>query len=237
LLYAVPDRANPRDFVGTPLVISVLADDRRDAPPGPMVIRVTPLRYAVMDTDKGQMTLAFYYDVAPHTVDTFLRLAEEGFYDGLTFHRIVPKLPIQGGDPRGDGSGGPGFQIGAEFNDREHDVGVLSMAREGDPIERQGAMPRPEWANSAGSQFFICLSRESTRQLDRKYTVFGKVTEGLDVVESIGATPVGGETRDVPVERREIRSVKVFPVRKEHNPYETLLKVNDSAEREPGVGK
>ena len=226
ILYAVPSGQDLKKFVGTPLLLSLRADTRRDAPPGVMVVKVEPLCYAVMSTDKGDMTIAFYYDVAPHTASTFLDLARGGFYDGLSFHRIVPEFVIQSGDPRGDGTGGPGYTINAEFSDREHDVGVLSMAREGDPIEKQGAMPRREWADSAGSQFFICLKRERTRQLDRRYTVFGRVVEGLDVVAAIGATPVGGETRDVPEERREIRTVKVLPVSADKNPYEGLLKVH-----------
>lgn len=225
LLYAVPKDQDVTKFVGTPLVIGVRADERRDAPPGVMVVKVEPLCYAVMSTDKGDVTIAFYYDVAPDTSAAFLELARGGFYDGLTFHRIVPDFVIQGGDPRGDGSGGPGYTLNAEFSDRPHDVGVLSMAREGDPIEKQGAMPRREWADSAGSQFFICLKRETTKQLDRRYTVFGRVVKGLKVVAAIGSTPVGGESRDVPQERREIRSVKVVPVTAEDNPYEGLLRV------------
>jgi peptidyl-prolyl cis-trans isomerase B (cyclophilin B) len=226
ILYAVPAGKDLKEFVGTPLVIGVRSDKR----PGggaspPMVVKVEPLRYAVMSTDKGEMTMAFYYDVAPNTAASFLSLAEGGYFDGLAFHRIVPDFVIQGGDPKGDSSGGPGYQIDAEFSDRQHDVGVLSMAREGDALERQGAMPRPEFADSAGSQFFICLTREKTKQLDRRYTVFGKVTAGLDVVAAIGATPVGGANGDTPTERREIKSVKVLPVSAGNNPYDGLLTI------------
>src|SRR4051812_30907522 len=103
VLYAVPRENARKDFVGTPLVISVREDRRQGAPPGPMVVRVEPLCYARMTTGKGDLTLAFYYDVAPHTVTNFLDLAAAGFYEGLTFHRIVPDFIIQGGDPRGDG--------------------------------------------------------------------------------------------------------------------------------------
>lgn len=240
LLYAVPGGKDMKEFVGTPLVIGVRADQRRDGPRQPMIVKVEPLRYAVMSTDKGDMTLAFYYDVAPNTTASFLALAEGGFFDGMTFHRIVPNFVIQGGDPLGGsadetlrGTGGPGYQIDAEFSDRLHDLGVLSMAREGDPIERQGAMPRPEFADSAGSQFFIGLKRETTRQLDRKYTVFGKVVEGLDVVQAIGATPVGGERKDTPQERREIRSVRVLPVEPGKNPYWDLLKIAEEPPASP----
>src|ERR1041384_1087575 len=157
LLYAVPKGRPIAAFQGTPLVIGVREDQRRGAPGGAMVTHVEPLRYAMTTTDKGEMTFAFYYDVAPNTVSNFLALAEGGFYDGLTFHRIVPGFVIQGGDPRSDGTGGPGYHLEAEFNDRPHLPGVLSMARNGDPNEGQGGMPRSQYANSAGSQFFICL--------------------------------------------------------------------------------
>lgn len=229
ILYAVPKDADLSQFVGTPLVISVRRDVRRDAPPTAMVIHVSPLRYAVMETDKGEITIAFYHDVAPHTAENFLLLAAGGYFDGLTFHRIVPEFVIQSGDPRGDGSGGPGYRINAEFSDRAHDLGTLSMAREEDPIEKQGAAPRAEYADSGGSQFFICLKR--TRQLDRRFTVFGKVTAGLDAVRAIGATPVGGEQGDVPQEKVSIRRVTVRPVTRENNPYVGLL----STESEPAA--
>jgi cyclophilin family peptidyl-prolyl cis-trans isomerase len=223
VLLAVPPGKDRSEFVGTPLVVQVREDARRDAPPGEMVVRVEPLRFAQIDTDKGVMTVAFYYDVAPNTVDNFLSLASEGFYDGLTFHRIVPGFVIQGGDPRGDGTGGPGFLIDAEFNDRQHLEGVLSMARQGDPIERQGAMPRSDAANSASSQFFICLDYEKTKQLDKRYTVFGRVAEGLDVVREIAKTPVGGENGDTPSEKRLIKSVRVLPVSSQNNPYRSMM--------------
>lgn len=241
VLYAVPRGGDIRQFVGTPLVIGVRPEQRGEPQPRAMVIKVEALKYAVMSTDKGEITLAFYYDVAPNSAASFLSLAEGGFYDGLTFHRIKPGYVIQGGDPLGAspdpmqrGTGGPGYQLGAEFSDRRHDVGVLSMARQGDPIERQGAAPRPEYANSAGSQFFICLSRERTAQHDRKYTVFGKVTAGLDVVKAIGETPVGGETQDTPQEAREIRSVRVLPVTRDQNPYDGLLSAGSDEKPRPG---
>jgi len=229
LLFAVPKGKDLKEFSGTPLVVGVRSDPRRGGGPAAtaMVVKIEPLRYAVMSTDKGDMTMAFYYDVAPNTADNFLRLAEGGYYDGLAFHRIVPEFVIQGGDPKGDSSGGPGYQIGAEFSDREHDVGVLSMAREGDPLERQGGMPRPEFADSAGSQFFICLTREKTKQLDRKYTVFGKVTSGLDVVTAIGATLTEGPNGDTPTVVHKINRVQVLPVTAGSNPYATLLRVTE----------
>src|SRR4051812_8266934 len=119
VLWAVPKGKAIQDFVGTPLVIGVREDRRRDALPGAMVVKVEPLCYAKLSTEKGDATLAFFYDVAPHTVGNFIALARGGFYDGLTFHRIIPGFLIQGGDPRGDGTGGPGYTIDAEFSDRE----------------------------------------------------------------------------------------------------------------------
>src|SRR6266487_4486647 len=127
ILYAVPKDKPNREFIGTPLVIEVREDKRQGAPPGPMVVHVTPLCYAEMTSDKGPMTLAFYYDVAPNSVESLLSLSQQGFYDGLTFHRIAKDFVIQGGDPRGDGTGGPGYMVHAEFNDRQHVEGVLSM--------------------------------------------------------------------------------------------------------------
>jgi peptidyl-prolyl cis-trans isomerase B (cyclophilin B) len=160
--------------------------------------------------------------VAPHTVANFLQLARGGFYDGLTFHRVVPDFIVQTGDPRGDGTGGPGYRIDAEFNDREHRPGVLSMARQTDPLERAGALPRPEAAGSGGSQFFICLNYARTRQFDRRYTAFGKVVAGMDVVESLSQVPTDAQS-ERPLEPPVIREVTVLPVDAAHNPYPNLL--------------
>ena len=146
--------------------------------------------------------MVFYYDVVPNTAENFLRLSEEGFYDGLTFHRIVPGFVIQGGDPRGDGTGGPGYMINAEFSTKPHKEGVLSMARSGDPGEGTGGRPRPEFANSASSQFFICLDYAQTRALDGKYTAFGEVTDGMDAVKKIAATPLLIPAHGVPAAAR-----------------------------------
>src|SRR5690606_22967436 len=175
-----PDAVDTAQFAGTPLVIEVRQDRRENAPEGPLVIRTSPLSYVSMQTDAGPIEMVFYYDVAPNTVANFLQLAREGFYDGLKFHRVVKGFVIQAGDPRGDGSGGPGYTIPAEFNPRPHVEGVLSMARQGDPNERSGAMPRRQFADSAGSQFFICLDYSRTRALDKKYTAFGRVTAGME---------------------------------------------------------
>src|SRR4051812_8207214 len=151
VLYVVKRGAkDTKAFQGTPLVIGVRENKKRGAPPGPMVVKVEPLRYAEMSTGKGKLTMIFYYDVAPNTVTSFLTLSQQGYFDGLTFHRIVPDFVIQGGDPKGDGTGGPGYSVDAEFSDRPHEAGALSMARTGDPSEAPGVMPRSDYANSAG---------------------------------------------------------------------------------------
>ena len=130
-----------------------------------------------IETSHGPLTVELWDDVAPKHVANFLDLVGSGFYDGLTFHRIIPQFVIQGGCPHGNGMGDGPRRLKAEFNDREHHPGVLSMARSADP-------------DSASSQFFICLSRDHCQHLDQQYTGFGKVVEGMDVVEQIAATQV-----------------------------------------------
>jgi cyclophilin family peptidyl-prolyl cis-trans isomerase len=139
---------------------------------------------AAIETSKGAITIELWDDVAPKHAENFQKLAKDGFYDGLIFHRIIPGFVIQGGCPDGTGMGGPGWNVDAEFNDREHHEGVLSMARSQDP-------------NSAGSQFFICLGRDHCQHLDGQYTAFGKVTDGIDVVRDIGSTSTGQGDRPV----------------------------------------
>lgn len=233
ILFAQPNVAGD-EFLGTPLVITARADRRPEAPPGAMVTKVEPLCYAKMSTEHGDISMKFYYDVAPNTVASFLSLSAGGFYDGLTFHRILPGFVVQGGDPRGDGSGGPGYTINAEFNDRPHDEGVLSMARQGDPNEPAGMMPRKEFADSAGSQFFICLDPKSTRQLDRRYTAFGKVFAGMDVVKAIAAVPLADPRAGRPQKPQIIKSVKVVPVTPKDNPYLTK-DMPDAPTKEPAL--
>ena len=130
---------------------------------------------AEIHTEKGLMKVSFYADDAPNTVKNFVDLAQKGYYDGLTFHRVIPDFVIQGGCPNGTGAGGPGYQIDCELDgdNQHHDRGVLSMAHGG--------------RNTGGSQFFICHSRNNTSHLDRNHTCFGKVTEGLDVIDDIRA--------------------------------------------------
>ena len=159
---------------------------------------------AVIETKFGEITLKFFPDVAPNHVNSFIELASEGFFDGTTFHRVVPGFVIQGGDPnsRSDdrskhGTGGPGYTLKAEFSNLPHKRGTLSMARAGDP-------------NSAGSQFFICVA--DTPFLDGQYTVFGEVVEGMDVVDQIVAQP--RDSRDNPKERVEMKVKIVKPEEK-----------------------
>ena len=228
ILYAVPKDAARKDFVGTPLVIELREDKRQGAPAGPIVARVVPMCYVNLTTDKGQMRVAFYYDVAPNTVENFLALTSQNFYDGLGFHRIVPGFVIQAGDPRWAdpltaGTGGPGYSINAEFSDRHHDPGVLSMARQTDPNEQGGAMPGCEAANSAGSQFFICLDYMNTQQLDRRYTAFGKVVDGMETVKTIAAAPLADAKTGRPKEAPKILRAEVRAVTANDNPYAKLL--------------
>jgi len=148
-------------------------------------------------TDHGDMTVELWPDVAPGHVENFLKLVDQGFYDNLTFHRIIPNFVIQGGCPVGNGTGGPGWTIKAEFNDRKHDKGVLSMARSADP-------------DSGGSQFFVCLGREHCQHLDGQYTAFGKVIDGLDAVDKIAALPIADPDMGTPEEPAIIQTAKRF---------------------------
>ncbi len=133
------------------------------------------MMYAEICTEKGVLKVEFYEKDAPKTVENFVKLSESGFYDGLNFHRVIPNFVIQGGCPEGTGVGGPGYAINCELDGEQqhHDRGVLSMAHAG--------------KNTGGSQFFICHNRENTAHLDRKHTCFGKVVEGIDVIDEIKA--------------------------------------------------
>src|SRR6266446_2249130 len=162
---------------------------------------------AVIKTSEGEMVVQFWTDAAPNTIENFKKLARSGFYDGTIFHRIVKGFMIQGGDPNskdlgkesGYGEGGPGYKIKAEFNDRSHEHGVISMARSSDP-------------DSAGSQFYICLA--SVPRLDHQYTIFGRLIKGDDVLEKIGDTPVTRSSKgenSKPTKRVVIESIKIVP--------------------------
>lgn len=129
--------------------------------------------HAEIHTDYGVMKVEFYSEDAPNTVANFVKLAKEGFYDGLIFHRVIPNFVVQGGCPNGIGNGGPGYKIKCELTggNQYHDKGVLSMAHAG--------------RDTGGSQFFICHNRQNTQHLDRNHTCFGKVIENVDIVDQI----------------------------------------------------
>lgn len=152
----------------------------------------------VIDTNMGEIKAELYPDVAPVTVKNFIDLIKKGFYNGLTFHRVIEGFMIQGGCPRGNGTGGPGYCIKGEFrangvkNDLKHERGVLSMARAMDP-------------DSAGSQFFIM--HETSPHLDGQYAAFGKVTDGMDVVDRIAS--VRTDFNDRPLEKVVINEMRV----------------------------
>jgi peptidyl-prolyl cis-trans isomerase B (cyclophilin B) len=155
---------------------------------------------AVIKTTEGEMVIEFWPDVAPKTVENFKTLAKKGFYDGTCFHRVIKDFMIQGGDPLTKdpnmeprwGTGDPGYKVKAEFNERHHDRGVISMARSQDP-------------DSAGSQFFICSG--NPRFLDRQYTAFGKLIKGDDVLEKIATTAT--HPPDRPNKRMGVESIKI----------------------------
>ena len=160
---------------------------------------------AILETTMGNIEIAFFPDVAPGHVDNFKKLAGDGFYDGTIFHRVIPGFMIQGGDPNSKsddrsthGMGGPDSSVKAEFNDKKHKRGIVSMARSQDP-------------DSAGSQFFIVV--EDSPFLDGQYTVFGEVVDGMDVADKIVNTK--RDSRDNPLERIEIKKVTVTVVEKE----------------------
>ena len=157
---------------------------------------------AIITTTDGEMVIKFWPEVAPKTVENFKKLAKEGFYDGTAFHRVIKGFMIQGGDPLTKeesqksrwGTGGPGYNIKAEFNNRPHLRGVISMARSQHP-------------DSAGSQFFICHG--NAQFLDRQYTAFGELVKGDDVLEKIANVPCTGPERSSPLERKGVVSVKI----------------------------
>jgi len=188
------------------LAAAVLAQDKPAAPKpaSPMPNETAPR--VVMRPTADDLSLKLCTDVAPRTVENFTKLAKEGFYNGTAFHRIIKGFMIQGGCPNtkagakgAPGTGGPGYQIKAEFNDRPHVRGVISMARSAHP-------------DSAGCQFFVCHG--DARFLDRQYTAFGKLVAGDDVLEKIATIPCSGPERSSPSERVEIKSVEVLPAGK-----------------------
>jgi cyclophilin family peptidyl-prolyl cis-trans isomerase len=147
---------------------------------------------AVMHTNAGKITIELFDEDAPKTVENFRKLSEDGFYDGLIFHRVIRDFMIQGGCPQGTGTGGPGYQFEDEFNDHKVERGALAMANAG--------------PNTNGSQFFI-VTTDAAPWLDGKHTVFGKVTDGMDAVDAIESTETGAgdrPTEDQTIERIEL---------------------------------
>jgi peptidylprolyl isomerase/peptidyl-prolyl cis-trans isomerase B (cyclophilin B) len=169
---------------GTMLGVMVLL---ASATPKTEAQRVHPTAVIVMESG-GEIRIELYPEDAPKTVESFITLATKGFYDGLTFHRVVPGFVAQGGDPKGDGTGGPGYTLKAEFNQRKHVRGTVAMARSAQP-------------DSAGSQFYICFAPAA--HLDGKYTVFGQVTKGMEVVDRI---KVGDRMKTVRIEKAPPKS-------------------------------
>lgn len=180
-------------------VVSTTAQDKKEEKK-PAAAEVAVLKFK----DFGDIVVEFFPDVAPKTVENFKKLAKDKFYDGTQSHRLIPGFMIQLGDPLTKdaskeafwGTGDPGYKIKAEFNDRSHDKGVLSMARSQNP-------------DSAGSQFFICFKRVA--HLDRQYTVFGKVLKGMDVLDKLEAVPVGGAQGSKPQRPVLVESIKIVP--------------------------
>ncbi len=190
--------------------------DDIESEPAPVISK----EVAIIKTDKGEIVVEFWRDVAPNTVTNFIKLANEKFYDGTAFHRVDEGFVIQGGcpltkDPSKEnewGKGDSGYRIDGEQNDRKHVRGVLSMARKGEDF------------NSASCQFFICL--DEAKSLDRLYTAFGRLIRGDDVLEAIGTTktefpPGGGGEKNRPVARMGVETIRIVP-------RETLTKSNPS---------
>jgi len=150
------------------------------------------MRTATLHTNHGAIAIELFDEDAPKTVDNFLKLSRDGFYDGVIFHRVIPDFMIQGGDPTGTGTGGPGYQFEDEFNEHKVVRGALAMANAG--------------PNTNGSQFFI-VTTEAASWLDGKHTVFGRVTDGMDVVDTISDVETDGRDRprhDVKIERVDV---------------------------------
>ncbi|MCP3776187.1 peptidylprolyl isomerase [Paenibacillus sp. MZ04-78.2] len=166
--------------------------------PPAMSINPTKSYKAKVTTSKGAFTIELYAKEAPKTVNNFVFLAKEGFYDNITFHRIIKTFMIQTGDPLGNGTGGPGYKFEDELKtSRKYEPGIVAMANSG--------------KNTNGSQFFICTGEDS-KSLSLNYTIFGKVVEGMDVIQKIAETPVkqgNDETPSVPTEKVTIESVAI----------------------------
>lgn len=166
----------------------------------PVVTHMELAEYAVITTDKGVIKAKFSYEAAPHTIDNFISLARQDFYDGSAFHRIISGFMIQGGDALANtpeaGMGGPGYDIMHEFSEKKHERGTLSMARSSSP-------------DSAGSQFFIMHGK--TESLDGKYSAFGDVFDGMNVVDALAKTPVSDGNGTVSGPKPKIESIRILP--------------------------
>ena len=156
-------------------------------------------KYASIRTNLGEIVIEFHPEDAPKTVENFAALAKKGFYDGLAFHRIIPGFMMQGGDPSGNGTGGPGYTIRAEFNARKHVAGTVSMARRAEP-------------DSAGSQFFICFA--TAPHLDGQYTAFAQVVRGLDVIRKVEPLGSGSGAPKQKVVMEKVSLLESLPVEK-----------------------
>lgn len=194
------------------LFLSGCGAEKEQKAPSTKKIQVekNPVVTIVMEDDQ-EIKLELYPDIAPNTVVNFVSLVQKGFYDGLTFHRVIPGFMIQGGDPEGTGGGGPGYSISGEFssngfeNDLKHEEGVISMARTNDP-------------NSAGSQFFI-MAGDATH-LDGEYAAFGKVTEGMETVKQI--VEVERDGQDKPLKEQKMKKVTVETFGEEYGEPEVI---------------
>ena len=182
-------------------------------------IVITKVPVATIEMQTGSIIkMELYYDIAPNTVKNFVTLANKGFYDGTIFHRVVKGFVIQGGDPTGTGTGGPGYRIKGEFSNNKHpnhlshERGVVSMARQGNPYNPAAAY------NSAGSQFFILHA--DAKYLDKDYAAFGMVTEGMDTVDAIATCVTGVQSK--PIVEQKIKTIRVETFGEEIGEPETI---------------
>jgi cyclophilin family peptidyl-prolyl cis-trans isomerase len=213
LLLPALDLARNGDYAGASAIVQAIIDTGYPASMKPRIDRYSPglkeiaegwtaeqtllagekdLPRVEFETDKGHIVITLFEDDAPNTVASFITLTEQGFYDGLVFHRVVPHFVVQGGDPDGTGSGGPGYSIKREMG-RKHFRGSIGMARGNDP-------------DSAGSQFYFCLSAATTHHLDAGYAVFGRISEGLDVMDKLR---LGGKVLKARVLNKQAHEYKV----------------------------
>lgn len=185
--------------IGSPLVVVPLFPPGRNNLGPVNALRIYPEKIVELQTTQGSMGIRLDPKAAPATTHMFSQLAQDGFYTNVIFHRIIPGFMIQGGDPTGDGTGGPGFYTDLEPSSKQHTRGTLSMARQGGDV------------NTAGSQFFICLSRQTCAPLDRQYTAFGDLVWGMDVMEKIAQLPQAQGPANRPVNPPVILKAQLLP--------------------------